>query len=74
MTDDVAQLMLEHLKHIRATTDAMALDIIDIKSRLSGLELQVGQVQVSLAGQAQRIDRLEERIARIERRLDLVEA
>lgn len=74
MTDDVAHLMLEQLKHIRATTDAMALDIIDIKSRVSGLELQMGQVQVTLAGQSQRIDRLEERIARIERRLDLVEA
>lgn len=74
MTDDVAPLMLEQLKHIRATTDAMALDIIDIKSRVTGLELQMGQVQVTLAGQSQRIDRLEERIARIERRLELVEA
>ncbi len=74
MTADVSHLILEHLKHIRASTDAMALDIVDLKARMTGIEIQVGQVQVSLAGQSQRLDRLEERIARIERRLDLVEA
>lgn len=74
MTDDVAHLMLEHLKHIRSTTDAMALDIVDLKSRVTGVEIQMGQLATQYAGQNARLDRVEERLARIERRLDLVEA
>ena len=74
MTDDVAHLMLEHLKHIRGKVDVLALDVMDLKSRMTGMEVQMGQVQVALAGQSQRIDRMDERLFRIERRLDLVEA
>jgi hypothetical protein len=48
----------------------MELDVGDLKSRVSGLELNQGQVLTLLGSLSQRLDRLEERISRIERRLD----
>jgi hypothetical protein len=38
------------------------------------LEIHVGQLTIQLGGRNQRMDRFDERLARIERRLDLVEA
>lgn len=74
MTDDIAHLMLEHLKHIRSKVDVLALDIADVKSRMTGVEIHLGQLSTQYAGQSARLDRVEERLSRIERRLDLVEA
>lgn len=74
MTDDIAHLMLEHLKHIRSKVDVLALDIADVKSRMTGVEIQLGQLSTQYAGQSARLDRVEERLGRIERRFDLVEA
>jgi hypothetical protein len=48
----------------------MELDVGDLKSRVSGLELNQGQVLTLLGSLSPRLDRLEERISRIERRLD----
>jgi len=74
MTDESSNLVLEHLKRIRASQERMELDIADLKSRVSSLELHQGQVLTLLGSLSQRLDRLDERISRIERRLDLVEA
>ena len=72
MTDESSNLILEHLKRIRASQERMELDVGDLKSRVSGLELNQGQVLTLLGSLSQRLDRLEERISRmrIERRLD----
>ena len=70
MTDESSNLVLEHLKRIRASQERMELDVGDLKSRVSGLELNQGQVLTLLGSLSQRLDRLEERISRIERRLD----
>ncbi|WP_298742796.1 hypothetical protein [uncultured Brevundimonas sp.] len=74
MTDDVAHLMLEHLKALRSGQQEIRLELMDIKSRLTSLEVHVGELATQYAGQSARLDRVEERLARIERRLDLVEA
>ena len=73
MTDETANLMIEMLKRIRASQERMELDIQDIKTRMTSLEITVAQMANQLAAQSLRLDRLEERISRIERRLDLVE-
>jgi hypothetical protein len=74
MTDEVGSLVLEHLRHMRATMDSMSLDIADVKSRISALEELQGQLFVMLGGLSKRMDRFDERLGRIERRFDLVEA
>jgi len=74
MTDNVESLILEHLRHIRSKMDAVSLDMSDIKSRVSSLEETQGQLLVTMGGLGKRMDRFDERLGRIERRLDLENA
>ncbi|AMS30065.1 hypothetical protein [Aquidulcibacter sp.] len=74
MTDNVESLILEHLRHIRSKMDAVSLDMSDIKSRVSSLEETQGQLLVMMGGLGKRMDRFDERLGRIERRLDLENA
>jgi archaellum component FlaC len=60
-------IILEHLRAIRATQDRHSEDLREIKGRLGILEQQYASIST-------RLDRLDERVNRIEKRLDLVEA
>jgi hypothetical protein len=62
MTND--NIVIEHLRHIRRKVDVMYDDLIDVRNRVSNLEL--GQ-----ANQQRSIDILSDRISRIEDRLEL---
>ncbi len=81
MTEQADNLVLEHLRHIRRAVDETHSDIVDLKTRLTGVEGSIGQItsqlghlQTQIASQTLRIDRMDERLSRIERRLDLVDA
>jgi hypothetical protein len=52
----------------------MELDITDLKVRMSSMEYHKGQIMTLLGSLAQRMDRMDERMGRFERRLDLVDA
>jgi uncharacterized coiled-coil protein SlyX len=78
MTDNVENLVLEHLRHIRNRIDRVADTADDIKSRLTSLEITTAGIRRDLAHmygdiveQHVRVDQLTARIERIERRLDL---
>ncbi len=73
MTEETENLVLEMLRRIRGSMERMELDLMDIKSRMTSVEIVVGQMSGQLASQSLRLDRMEERIGRIERRLDLVD-
>ena len=60
-------IVLEHLRAIRAKVESTAEDIQEIKSRLGILEHQYASL-------SSRIDRIDDRVFRIEKRLSLVEA
>jgi hypothetical protein len=60
-------IVLEHLRAIRATLDRHTEDLLEIKGRLGILEQQYASLSV-------RLDRMDERVARIEKRLNLVDA
>ncbi len=60
-------LILEHLRAIRASVDRLSEDMQEVKKRLGILEHQYASLST-------RLDRVDERISRIEKRLDLVEA
>jgi flagellar biosynthesis chaperone FliJ len=78
MTADIESLVLEHLRHIRGRVDQIAEDMTDVKHRLNSLEflssrtrLDTAHTEETSARQQAAIDRLAERMARIERRLEL---
>ena len=80
MTADVENLVLEHLRHIRARVDQIADDVTDLKLRMSGLENAMVLVRREIAHgdetdarQQISLDRLAARVERLERRLELRE-
>ena len=60
-------LILEHLHAIGGTVERLADDMQVVKQRLGILEHQYATIST-------RLDRIDERVLRIEKRLDLVEA
>lgn len=78
---EIESLVLEHLRHIRARVDQIADDVGEVKHRLSSLEFSASRVRADIAHgeennarQQAALDRLAERVARIERRLELNDA
>jgi hypothetical protein len=78
MSEEPENLPLVVLHRLDTKMDCVLEDMGDIKHRLTTLEIQVGQAVSTEAshhaGTAQRLDRVEERLNCIERRLDLVAA
>ena len=60
-------LVLEHLRAIRGAMERLSEDMQEVKVRLGILESQYASI-------SSRLDRLDARVLRIEKRLDLVEA
>lgn len=73
MTSDVANLTLEYLKRFDAPMERIENDTRDVKFRLGQIERQMVGVHDTLVHHGERFDRLEERLGRIAKRLDLVE-
>ncbi len=71
MSTETENLVVEILRRIQSDLASVKLDMVDIKHRMSSIELHIGELSSSFAGQSLRIDRLDERLARIERRLEL---
>jgi archaellum component FlaC len=67
MAEEPDGLVLQYLRRLDTTTQAMREEIGDLKRRMTGVE-------EGLAGVNRRLDRLDGRVERIERRLDLAEA
>lgn len=76
MTESVENLVLEHLRHIRAKVDHIANDMDDLKARMSSLESSMvlvkrevnhgdevdARLQVNLDKVLKRLDRIETRL------------
>ena len=78
---DIGSLTYELLKKVRAEQQEMLLELGDIKHRLTAVEeagssmsVRIAQVEVSMTGTNKRLDRVGDRLERIERRLELREA
>ncbi len=78
MAENVENLILEHLRHIRGRVDQIAEDMNDLKHRMSGLETNMVLVKREVnsgdetdARQQVSLDKIVERLQRIERRLEL---
>tara|TARA_R110002020_G_scaffold25240_1_gene82264 strand:- start:2136 stop:2339 length:204 start_codon:yes stop_codon:yes gene_type:complete len=66
MSSATETLVLEQLGAIRATGNRLSEDMREVKERLGILETQYASI-------SNRLDRLDERVHRIEKRLDLVD-
>lgn len=76
--ENVENIILEHLRHIRNRVDQIAEDMQDMKHRMSSLETRVVSVKRDIAAgddtdarQQVSLDKILERILRIEKRLEL---
>ncbi|MEM6478160.1 MAG: hypothetical protein AAF841_10150 [Pseudomonadota bacterium] len=68
MAGDVTnELLLEHLKEIQATLNRHTDELREIRERLGTLEMQYANL-------SNRVDRMDDRITRIEKRMGLAEA
>ena len=78
MSDEPENTLLIYMRRLDAKMDALSTDMRDVKHRLTALEIQVANLASTEASHyaslAIRLDRLEERMARVERRLDIVPA
>ena len=74
MAEESGNLVLEHLRALRAGMDELRADVHDMKGRLTSLAVSVASLHGDFAGQSLRIDRLEIRLERIENRLSLRDA
>ena len=73
MVEEANNLVLEHLRHIRAVVDEMRIDLKQLGLRTALTERGMGNFQISEASQNIEIDRIKHRLDRIERRLELVD-
>lgn len=81
MSDEPDNLVLVYLRRIDARLERMDDDIQDLKRRMTAVEdgiarlhHEIAGIRGDYAGLQLRMDRFDDRLARIERRLDLAEA
>ena len=74
MREETAKLVIEMLREIYASAGRIEFDLSDLNIRLSAVENILGQHQLMLAAINCRMVRTDERLGRVERRLDLVDA
>lgn len=73
MTDDNASLILEYMRKFERTLADMRADMHDMRDELQAMNRRISHLEEGQALINQRLDRLDARVTRIEKRLDLVE-
>lgn len=71
---DTDNLILEHLRAIRGTLDRHGDELREIKERIGIVEVGVGGLATQYASLSTGLDRLDDRVGRIEGRLNLLDA
>ncbi len=67
----IGDLTYELLKKMRAEQQEMRLDVQELKMRQSATDDHLAGLVLSTAGMNARLDRIDERLGRVERRLEL---
>ena len=71
---DVLDYLREQFLRVHDKLDGLRGDMTNLKVRLSTLEAESGHVRIGLAEVNSRLDRMDGRIERLERRLELADA
>jgi hypothetical protein len=74
MADEPDNLTLRMLRPVDAKLDTILDRLHDLTARTSSVEDQLVGLRTDFVRLEHRVDRFDERLARIERRLDLIEA
>ena len=74
MTDNVENLILEMLRRMDKRLDNIEGDVSELKTRATAVDEHIGGLFITVSGNNTRLDRMDERLKRIERRLELREA
>lgn len=74
MTENVENLILERLRRIDQGLTDLRGDVQDLKIRMTAVEEHLASISTSVVGVNSRMDRFDERLSRVERRLELSDA
>lgn len=74
MTDEPDNSILRYLQRIDEKINSLQSDMREVKERLGILEVPYASLAVQSASLCRRVDAIDNRPSRIERRLDIVEA
>jgi outer membrane murein-binding lipoprotein Lpp len=74
VSDAPDNLILVYLRRIDEKVDRLASSVADLGRRVTSLETKVALLHGDFAAQSERIDRIDLRLERIERRLEIVHA
>jgi hypothetical protein len=74
MTNDIQNLIFEHLRAMRVDIATVKADTRDIKGRLSSIETYIATMHGDQARTSTTLDNLTERVERLEQRTGLVDA
>ncbi len=74
MTDNVENMTLKFLRRLDTRLDRLESDLGDIKLRATATEEHLASIMMSMAGVNARMDKIDERLSHVERRLDLTDA
>jgi predicted nucleic acid-binding Zn-ribbon protein len=74
MTDNVENLTLKFMRRLDTRLDRLESDIGDIKLRVTATEEHLASIMMSIAGVNSRVDKIDDKLSRVERRLDLTDA
>ena len=74
MTEETTNLALEHLRHIRGVVEETRTEMKHFIMRMGLAERNVVTLHVSEASQNLELDRIKERLDRVERRLELTDS
>ena len=74
MSDTPDNVILTLLRRMDMKLDRLVDEVQDLKRRTTSLDRQAGDLRVDPAGVSARLDRIDDRLVRVERRLDLSEA
>jgi hypothetical protein len=68
------ELIFNVLQKMQIDMSEMKFDVRDLKTRMTMVEEHMGSSIIAISGVNNRLDRLNDRVERIEQRLDLTEA
>jgi predicted nucleic acid-binding Zn-ribbon protein len=74
VTDNVENMTLKFMRRLDTRLDRLENDIGDIKLRVTATEEHLASIMMSMAGVNSRMDKIDDRLSRVERRLDLTDA
>ena len=74
MSFEMESRVADRLRRILASQSRAAADLGTLTHKVSALDQRLGQIWSRLGGLRIRMDRFDEHLSRVERRLDLIEA